>query len=265
MVEAFFDVQGGNPPSSPILWDYSTVKSVKGYPLTPSQIFNNYVDVRTNSDPNGYTVSMTIGNGVPPTNTTTGCIPIFFNIKDKNGNDLLSMVPFLDSAAHIILFAEDDAIYHSHATWLLPGMSFSNIVSMLKNTTVDVSLNDTNSFLALMDALMIGVNPNGTYNCILDEAKQMAAMKMDMNTFYGPVPFGPNLVSLFDWINIGNWRIWVYFAVNTGNGTDLVVADFAAITPGIPIIYPSPVYGSASTLDLLFSLIIAIIITLVNL
>jgi len=267
----YMQVNGYLPASDPILWDYSTTKKFRGYPLPANQIHNTYVDVRDNQDPNGYEVSIVINQGVDPRNLTINCTSVLFSIKDKSGNPATTLVPYLDAAAHVSFVAEQDAIYHGHA--MFSPDPFSVIIGMLEmspamnmNASM-ISLNNTMA-IEMMNAMMIGLDPNGTFNCLSDEAKTMAAMDMNMNEFYGPPTYGPNLATIFDFPNYGNWRIWLFFAIINGNGTDLVVADFAAYTnnpyPPPPVQTPTfpHVTGYGSKLEISFFLIMCLFLAL---
>jgi len=243
---------GGVPPNSPPLFDFNvTTKSFMEYPLPDDQLFDTPIDIRTNLNPMGYTVTMTIGTGnstSAPDNITAGCQPVFFSILDKNGLPIKNMVPFLDAPAHIVFAAQYDTIYHVHAMYLESYLNFNrDVLGMLKQMNLTTqqmkNLPFSSMLIIMMGAQMIGVNNDGTFNCLNDEAVAMRNMGMDFNTFYGNNPFGSNLITLFDFPQQGSWRVFVSFAVLEGNSTFLVSADFALEVPNPPkftYVIPTP-------------------------
>jgi len=239
----YFVVKGGMPSAYPEVWDYSVTKNFKSYPLPPNQVFNSPIEVNDNTDPNGYEVTMTIGNGVNLTDVSIQCQPIFFHVKYNNGSDAMNLVPYLDAAAHITFGAYEDTIYHGHAIPLMPGQDWNDIVDMIKNMPMNSTMGDTMMDITMINAMMIGVNTSG-YNCLVDEARVMTMMGMNLNLFYGTSPFGPTIVSLFDFPNTGYWRVFAYFAVsNEHNATELIVATFDVEVPPPPV----NTYESSST------------------
>jgi len=150
-----------------------------------------------------------------------------------------TMVPYLAAPVHFTLSNEDNGVYHAHGTYLIDGMSMAQVAEMMKTMTMDQMMEMQDSDPAMynlsMNALMIGVEMNGTLNCKSDEGAIMTEMMgmMNMSIYYGPSTF--NVISgLFDFPDTGHWRMFAYMAMEMEDGSQRLFVpqiDFWANNP----------------------------------
>eukprot|EP01118_Nematostelium_gracile_P001935 TRINITY_DN1199_c0_g1_i1.p1 TRINITY_DN1199_c0_g1~~TRINITY_DN1199_c0_g1_i1.p1 ORF type:complete len:346 (+),score=80.39 TRINITY_DN1199_c0_g1_i1:253-1290(+) len=220
----------------------ATSKKFRSYPLNAAQRFDDPIYAWNNTDPAGFTVEMTIGNNTYPGNITAGCQQIRFSVKDEEGNPAINLIPFLNASAHISFVAQYDTLYHGHAMHIPKRYEFwTDVVQMVRdmNMSLESMEGQPNSLMmeTMMGAVMIGIDTHtGQLNCISDGAVVMEKMGMDLSEFGFHSPFGNDLVTIFDFPQKGNWRIFVSFAyINiTDDSTHLIVADFDARVPLAP-------------------------------
>jgi len=211
-----------------IPWNYQSANSFKTHYIGANEIFEEPINVTSNSDPDGIYAVFSVGD-TPFLNTVTqrNCTPIYLSLYYNSSLTPANLVPFLNAPVHFTMASEFDAIYHAHGTYLPAGMDFAQARA--------ASLGSNSTWYNLtMNMLMMGWQYNNTLNCLSDAGKVMMEMDMDMTIWYGPATYGPTVVGIFDFPNAGNWRVWAYVKVLMPNGTErLIVPDFAVNVPGI--------------------------------
>jgi len=260
---------GGTPSmDANVTWNYANSGSFSKYPIVGG-VYDEWVSSATNSDPNGIMTNfvvvntdlsmmsmnnmMNIDNPMPGgmnINITAGrCTPMFFNLYTAP-NVSAPLKPFLGAPVHFTLISEDDAIYHAHGTYLPAGTSYFEMLMSVMNMSSSIMTGDNMNMMMTdpmynlsMNAMMMGVQMNGTLNCLQDMGTLMNMPGMNMSVYYGPDTFGPTIVGIFEWPNLGNWRIWAYTGVDNGDGsTSVVVPQFDVNVVYIP---PPPISTSA--------------------
>jgi len=244
---------GGTPAmETNVTWNYTNAGSFAKYPIVGG-VYDEWVDSATNFESNGVMTNfivvnsdlsmsmmsnnmMNINNPMPGgmnINITAGrCSPFFFNFYTAP-NVSAPLKPFLGAPVHFTLISEDDAIYHAHGTYLPAGISYYQMLMSVMNMSTSIMTGDMNMMMTdpmynlSMNAMMMGVEMNGTLNCLQDMGSLMNMAGMNMSEYYGPDTFGPTVVGIFEWPNLGNWRIWAYTGIDNGDGTtSLLVPQF---------------------------------------
>eukprot|EP00026_Physarum_polycephalum_P010887 Phypoly_transcript_11072.p1 GENE.Phypoly_transcript_11072~~Phypoly_transcript_11072.p1 ORF type:complete len:398 (+),score=79.81 Phypoly_transcript_11072:2-1195(+) len=213
-------------------YDFYTNNTFRSYPLPESQIFLQEINTTTNIQKvGGYTVEVTFSP-----NTTHiqpyFCQPFYVTVKDPNGQPVTNFVPFLDAPMHIIFVAEQDTVYHGHGMDLpsiAPDLeSVKTYAKMVGMPGMDDMTVEQNA--VMMNAMMTGINNQGVLNCTADLGAVM--QKAGMDPWMPMLPtsnytFGPKFMSIFDFPNPGNWKMFMYFRIQEGNETVLIVPHFS--------------------------------------
>jgi len=239
----------GTPQQTPetTTFNYTTTNSFRTYPVNSSEIFTDWVDVSTNLDNsmNGFTAVLTIDgqsaanvNGLPPnlgTNIkvmTDRCSTMYIDFFDSEGNPA-KIVPYLSAAAHFTISNRDNAVYHAHGMYRPSDLSMQDVVTALNGQTM-LNLHqlnpETNPLYNLsMNAMMIGVETNGSVNCFSDAGTVMQSMQgmMNMSSWYGPEYYS-SIMGLFNFPDVDHFTIFVYVKVQLSDGSNrLIIPSFA--------------------------------------
>jgi len=191
-------------------------------------------------------------------------INVEFFKNDTTGMTPANLIPYLAAPVHFTISNRDNAVYHAHGTYLPEGMAMSDIVTMMDGMTMDQMMSLSPAMLNLsMNAMMIGVESNGSVNCKSDEGKIMQEMEgmMDMSMFYGPSTFN-RISGLFDFPDLTHFRIFAYVKVRLDDGTErLLVPSFAVYS----VVDPNQDMGSQASSSSIISIATTVILLLLAL
>jgi len=234
--------QNANPT-----FNYTATNRFESYPVNDTDIFDDFVWVDTNLDSTGFVAVLSVDGQLVPSNGSVNvnviqglctAINIDFYKNDTSGMTPVNLIPYLAAPVHFTISNRDNAVYHAHGTYLLDTMDMSDVVTMMDGMTMDQMMTLSPEMLNLsMNAMMIGVESNGSVNCKSDEGKIMQEMQgmMDMSMFYGPSTFY-RISGLFDFPDLAHFRIFAYVKVRLDDGTErLLVPSFAVYSVADPM------------------------------
>jgi len=245
--QADLTVAGNLPQKSTTTWNYTTYGHFRTYPLSGTDVYDGPVSVSTNTDPNGPRVELVVpvfdmmGNIISTspynTNITLGvCSPFLLNVYVNDSMVPATLMPYLGAPVHFTIASPDDAAYHAHGMYMLPGddwaetmTAMSTVMMETQTEMMDNMMIDPNVNVTLNAMMMLGLEMNMSLDCQLDMGTAMMNMGMtSMNLYFGPPTFAGSLVATFDWPQDSRqWRLWAYLKIMMADGTErLIVPSF---------------------------------------
>jgi len=260
-------VVGGAVPMHNATFNYTSINYFQSYPIDSTDRIYDPIDTQTNlaSEFDGIKVIFQIVQQVGLNNhthtggmiMTTGgmpqqglssnppdndniylytCVPFYLQVF-MNGTETpaTSLIPYLRAPVHFSMVSPDGGVYHAHGSYIPDGVLFNDLAGMVAahsgmNMTDEEMMNDPMMNLT-MNALMMGIQPNGTVNCESDAGVIMEFMpEMDHSRYYGPEHFGPVIVGLFDWPAYGDWRVFAWMKIEINGVERLIVPHFSVKT-----------------------------------
>jgi len=242
-----FTVTGMPAFNANATFNYETMNRFSTYPINDSDIFDSWIDVKTNEDDtNGFYGKLIVGGGsADPSSGITGvnatlnyvrintCTYFYVTIySNESSTTPAYMIPYLAAPVHFTVVNYDGGVYHAHGTFMPAGYDFQMVQAAMANSSMsDLMMMNPDSMMynLTMNAAMIGVEFNGTVDCLSDEGTVVDEMggMMDMSIYYGPIPFG-TVAGIFDFPVAGHWRIFAYMKLRLPSGEErLIVPHFA--------------------------------------